>query len=143
MKRFITIAFYASTLFWVCFVAWSFLPEEAPIVSAPGDSIQPLIVKVGGVITISRNLHVKREAPVFVQRTLVRGDCAKSCEIVDLPSGNITLPAATYGNLLRDHKLPTVVEPGDWTAVFTIQWTDRLGRTHYEPLMPLAFKVTP
>lgn len=141
MKTFSHVFFTVMTLIWVSVLIWVFFPLGAPITSLPGDLVYPETVTVGGKIHVVRNLRVIREEPVVVNRAVMRGDCRKTCEIIDLPGGNLTLKVGDYPNVLRDHILPNTVQPGDWRLVFTIQWADRVGALHVEPLTVLAIKV--
>ena len=131
------------TAIWMTVLGWAIWPLDSPYVNLPGATVSPKIVKALGIITISRDFKITRDEPIFVQRTLVRGDCKQSCEIVDLPSGNLMLPVGIYKGMTRDQILPITVEPGNWVARFSIQWRDRLGRSRTEPMEELSFTVVP
>ena len=141
MKRPQTLLFGVLTATWVGALIWALYPIGPPIIGTGNDSVSPQEVEVGGIIHVTRNLHVFREESVMVIRTLIRGNCTINCEIVDLPSGNLTLKPGDYPNVLRDHILPATVQPDTWRIVFAIHWRDRIGRTHIEPLEELSFKV--
>ena len=141
MKKLLSRMFLFSWLFWIASFLWVLFPMSSPIVSMQGDSVAPLIVPVGGTILIKRNMRVTREEPVTVIRTVVQGECAVNCEIIDLSSGNLLLAEGDYIDMKREHILPLSLRPGLWKAKFYINWQDRLGRSHSEPLQELSFTV--
>ena len=143
MRRALNVGFALCIFYWVGTGIWFIWPIDPPMIELPGSTVTPQIVEKLGVITIARTLVVSREESVFVQRVLFRGDCAKSCEIIDMPSGNLTLPIGAYPSMSRDHILQRTVESGEWRAAFNIQWRDRLGRTHIVPMQELKFTVLP
>ena len=129
MKKLLSRMFLFSWVFWVGALLWMLFPMGSPIISAQGDSVEPLVVHVGGTILIKRNLRVTREEPVTVIRTVVQGECAVNCEIIDLSSGNLLLAKGNYIDMKREHILPLSIGPGLWKAKFYINWQDRLGRS--------------
>ena len=136
--------FYALlTATWVGILGWAVWPIGAPIEYLEGDSLVPQRVQVGGTITITRHFRVLREEPATISRTLVRGNCVVTCEVVDLPSSTITLPVQETRTQTRDMVLPDAVEAGTWRAVFAVHWKDRIGRLHIKPLHELTFDVIP
>lgn len=135
--------FYVAVLFWLGLFIWLIWPIEPPITELPGAYVTPTTAKVGGSISILRNFRASRNEPVTVIRTLVRVDCGHDCEVADLPTGKIIFPAGDQPGRVRDHKLPYAVEPGKWKAVFFLEWRDRIGRVHSEPLQELSFTVVP
>ena len=142
MKKLLSKMFLFSWLFWISALLWALFPMGSPIVSMQGDSIEPPIVQVGGTIFIRRNMRVTRKEPVTVIRAVVQGDCSVNCEIIDLSSGNLLLAEGDYIGIKREHILPLSIGPGLWKAKFYINWQDRLGRSHSEPLQELSFTVT-
>jgi len=136
------LAFYgAITALWVSVLTWAVWPTDPPIEYLSGDSVIPQVVNVGGTITVTRRYRVLREEAVTVIRTLVRGDCSISCEVVDLPSSTVTMPVQEFRVQSRDMTLPKTVEPGSWRVVFFQQWRDRIGRVHSSPIPVLRFTV--
>ena len=142
MKR-SSVIFMALTAIWMVVLSWAIWPISAPLVFAEGDAIWPKIVKVGGQISVTRTCSVVRSDQVTIIRALIKGDCSKTCETVDLPSSTVHLPKGHHRTQTRDFMLPPTVDPGEWRVVFVIQWTDRVGRTHRMPLTELKFTVVP
>ena len=127
---------------WVVMLFWAFYPLPAPIVwYAEGESVEPTVVSKGGEITVTRDYEVASDRPVFILRTLIKGDCKKRCEIVDLPSSVISLSPGERRKQTRDFILPDAVEKGIWQVVFVAQWTDALGRVSTQRLNVLSFTV--
>lgn len=112
-----------------------------PVQSLGGDAIEPATVKAGGVFTVTRSLRVHNDTALRVTRAMVKGDCAKNCEIIDLPGGALTLAEGSYVNLRREHFIPTTASAGMWRMVFTIHWQDALWRNRYLTLMELPIEV--
>lgn len=132
----------AMTAIWVSVLIWVFFPLGAPIINLPGDFIDTQTVTVGGKVNVVRNLQVKRQEAVMVHRSMIRGDCSKSCEIINLASSSLMLKVGDYHSVTFTHQLPSIVEPGDWRLVSTTEWIDRIGGSHIESLAELAIKVT-
>lgn len=133
-----------SSLIGVALLAYAYMhPPPSPYVSTGGDSLNPEKVKVLGAVAISRNFLITRREPMFVVRTMVKGDCSVTCEIIDLPGGNLTLEPGAYHNVIRDHSIPSFAQPGHWVLKFSIQWQDRFGRTLSAEMPPLAMEVVP
>lgn len=133
-----TIAMF---VLWAGLLAWMVYTPSSPFVDLGGDKVVPTKVKAGDVVTVTRNFRITREAPMAVTRTMVRGDCKASCEILDLAHGKLLLPPAEYRNVLRDQAIPTTAQPGVWQLIFTVQWEDSLGRDHNQKLAALEIEV--
>lgn len=125
----------------ICVAAMWFYIAIPPIELLGGDSVTPKVVRVRDVITVTRNFRATRNTSVYVTRTLVRGDCRKSCEIVDLPSGELALEEGDYRNARREHYIPGLLQDGTWRLVFSIKWEDWLGRAHVLKLPELEIEV--
>ena len=125
-------------------VAFFFIFPPPPPISTTGndDSVTPTVVKAGETISVTRSLRSISEAPVGVVRTMVKGDCAKSCEVIDLFHGSFSLKVGEHMRVKRDHVIPLRAEPGEWRLVFWITWQDRLGRTLKTKLPELTIEVT-
>lgn len=118
-------------------------PPPSPVTSLEGfvDTVEPVKVHVGGIISVSRNLRSTTGEQVTVFRTIVRGDCKVSCEIVELTSSMISLAPGDYHDAKKDHVLPITADPGVWKIVFTILWKDALGRTLRYELPQLDLEI--
>jgi hypothetical protein len=115
---------------------------QPPIVSIPGDYVEPQKVKAGDTIKIHRYFEVRRLEPVTVIRTMVKGDCSARCVKVNLESGPVILTrTGIYSDGARDHIIPNHIEAGKWTLVFSIRWQGRSGRYIDEPMTPLEIEV--
>lgn len=131
---------------WLAIALWAgttvfLLYAPVPFEDLGGDSISPQKVKAGETVAIIRNLRVIRDTPMRVTRSMIKGDCRRSCEIIDLPSSVLTLQPGEYLNLRRDHIIPLLASPGMWRMAFAIHWEDNLGRGHHESLKDLSFEV--
>jgi hypothetical protein len=124
------------------FIGWTifYLPSP-PVENRGGDSVTPETVKAGGTVTVLRSYRVHREADLTVSRVMVRGDCAKECEVLDLTNSNLVLEPGDYVNVRRDHVIPLRASPGEWTLRFTWHWMDALGRPRTLALVPLRIVV--
>lgn len=131
-----------SALIGLAFLGYAYLSTvHPPYISIGEDTITPKVVRVYGTITVSRNYEITRFEPMFILRTMVRGDCRANCEIVDLQSGHLSLPPGVYRNVVRDQVIPSGAQPGHWVLRYSVQWQDRFGRTLTAPLPPLAVEV--
>lgn len=134
--------FYAAmTLTWVSVIAWALWPLDCPLQYEGGDAVAPKVVSQGGTISVTRKFFVSRESPVTLVRTLIKGDCEKSCETVDLPSSAVALAAGERRTQARDFTLPDTVDAGEWRVVFYVKWKDRIGREHSMKAPELTFTV--
>ena len=132
-----------ATILWTGALVWVMWPLGPPIDFMDNNSVSPATVKAGGEISVTREFIVNRVAPVVVLRTLVRGDCAVTCETVDLASSVVTLAEGERRVQTRSFTLPSSVDAGEWNVVFNVQWQDRIGRAHRLPLKELPFTVVP
>lgn len=125
-------------------LAFAYLNElPSPYIPLGGDSVAPAQAKMFETVAVTRNYEITRAAPMFIVRTMTRGDCRASCEIVDLSSGHLLLPVGVYRNVVRDHIIPSSAQPGQWVLRFSVQWQDRFGRTLTAALPPLQIEVIP
>lgn len=122
-------------------IGWFTWPLEAPIKWMDGDKVAPLELKPGQMLYVTRQFEAIRAEPVVMLRTLIRGDCRKNCDIVDLPSSTINLQIGEHRNQTREFVLPAGMDAGEWRVVFTAQWKDRLGQVQTVKLKELTFKV--
>lgn len=116
-------------------------PIGPPIVDTGDSSVSPKKVRRFDTVTVSRNLRSYRADDVTVVRTMVRGDCNKNCEIIDLPGGRLNLQPGDYKNVSRDHIIPSTAQNGQWRLVFSLLWRDLIGRTKVEVLPELQIEV--
>ncbi len=130
-------------LLWVATVAFYFWPASPPYESFGEDTVTPSHVKAGEAITISRNFRATRRELWTVSRTLVQGDCRKSCELIDLPSGSLMVEEGTYVDVRRTHVIPMRVTPGVWVLRFTVQWDTAFWGTQKSTLPPLTITIDP
>ena len=135
--------FCAFTATWIIVLGWAIWPISPPLSFIEDDAIWPKVVKVGEQITIARTFTVVRSDPVTIIRALIKGDCSKTCETVDLPSSLVHLDEGHRRTQTRDFILPMTVDPGEWRVASIIQWTDRIGRSHRLALKELPFTVVP
>ena len=112
----------AGLLLWAGTTALYFWPPDSPIESMDGDYITPSRVKAGESVVIGRNFRATRDALWTITRVLVRGDCSKSCDRIDLPSSSTTVSEGTYLDNRRPHVIPLYTPPGEWRFEVTIQW---------------------
>lgn len=126
---------------WVVLIGVFLYPMPAPIDFIGGDSVGPVKVKPGGSITVSRNMSVTNAVPMQVTRTMVKGDCKKNCEILDLVHGRLLLDEGEYRNLEREHVIPLLASPGIWRLKFSVAWSDAFGRQHSKDLPELQIEV--
>jgi len=126
----------------VCSALYLFFHEDTPIIDLDGDSVVPQQVLAGGAISVYRSFRFTRDESVTVTRLMVRGDCAKSCEFLDLAQSAHLLKAGDYWNVRREHVIPLQASPGKWSLQFTWQWRDAIGRHHKLALAPLEIEVT-
>ena len=138
-----SVIFSAFTALWIVVLGWAVWPVAPPLEFSEADAIWPKVVKVGGQISITRSFSVTRSDAVTIVRALIKGDCAKSCETVDLPSSVVHLAEGHHRTQTRDFILPLTVDPGLWRVVFVVQGTDRVGRSHRLALKELPFTVVP
>ena len=124
----------AAYLFWL----YAF---PSPIELMGGDTVTPQKVRAGERVSITRNFRVLRAEPLNVTREAIRGDCKKSCEVIDLTSSTMTLPPGEYRNVVREHTIPIHAEPGIWRLVFSVHWQGRFGRYVSESLPELTIEV--
>lgn len=116
-------------------------PRPAPIASMGGDSVSPAKVRTGSAVIVSRNLAITQAIPMHVNRTMVKGDCRKNCEIIDLTHGRLLLDEGEYRNLEREHIIPPQASPGVWRLKFSVGWSDAFGRQKSIELPELSFEV--
>lgn len=126
---------------WLAVLALLFMPEAPPIESLGGDTVEPATVRPGDRVSVTRSFRIVRSVPMSVNRTMVRGDCKRSCDIVDLANGSLTLEAGDHLNVVRPHVIPAFVSPGQWELRFTVVWEDRLGRQRKTVLPELPITV--
>ena len=120
----------------------AFFHQSSPPIEYFGtDSVTPQRVKAGEIISVTRSFRIKRSEDFTVTRALVRGDCTRSCEIVDMSTSQLTLEPNEYRNVERRHTIPRRVDPGVWELRFTFHWHDFLGRDRTLPLPPLFIEV--
>jgi len=129
-------------LYGICFLVW-IATQKPTVESLGGDHVTPAVVKVGGTISISRNVKYNSTDEVRITRSMVKGDCAVNCVTVDLPSSTISRRPGIYMNSVRDHVLPISVTPGHWKLEFTAYWLDRFGRSVPAPFEVLEIEVIP
>lgn len=134
------IALIFALLLWVI-SAVLVMTTPAPFEDLGGDAVSPAMVKPGGSVTITRNIRVLSGEPLRVTRTMLKGDCKKSCEIVDLHGSALTLNPGTYTNLRRDHVIPITVTEGKWRLAFSVHWEDLIGRDRHIKLKELEIEV--
>jgi len=127
-------------LVWVATLA-IILPSPSPIEAMGGDAVAPQITRAGSSVTVVRNFRIMRDIPIRVTRAMVKGDCNKSCEIVDLSTSHLVLAPGVYHNVRREHQIPATVTPGTWTLIFTVHWGNFLGADHKMNLPPLDIEV--
>lgn len=133
----------------ICAVLWSgtilfgFTEPPSPYQSYGVDYVEPTKIHAGDVIGIYRTFKIIRPETVNITRAMVRGDCTKTCEILDLPSGSLTLEPGDYKDVRRDHIIPANITPGIWTLRFTVQWDSRLGIQQSMKLPLLQIEVAP
>ena len=111
-----------------------------PIEFTGNDLIEPKVVIPGSDFRVAREFNVKRSAHVMITRYLVKGDCSKNCEVVDISQGYSYLTKGHYFRW-REHRIPEHTDPGEWTLNVTMKWQDLLGFTHTQNLRPLQIKV--
>ena len=134
------IAVASAIVAWILVFAL-FIP--APVEMLPGDSVIPVTVYAGQTITVSRNFRAKRDVHVWVVREMVRGDCAKSCEVLSLDHSSISIKKGEYHNRMRTHTIPLAATPGIWKLTFSLNYSGIFGRTATIPLVPLEIEVLP
>lgn len=139
-----SLVFSAAVLaLWVVTVVAWVLPETPPIVHWNIDSVSPTSVMPGGTITITRNFVVIRKQKVHVTRTMVKGDCTKQCEFLDISNGTVLLDIGDYPNTSREHVIPQRATPGMWTINVSMSWVDSFGRQHSMSMQPLEIEILP
>lgn len=126
---------------WSVAIAFMVYSPTAPIQFLGGDLVSPTKARAGEAVTVTRSFRILRDDPMTVTRTMISGDCAVSCEIVDLPGGNLALSAGEYLNMARDHVIPAVAQPGMWRLVFSVNWRDHLNRERRVALPALDVEV--
>lgn len=137
-------ALYATlSLTWASLAALYFYVPPSPMVPISGDTATPSIVKVGDIVTVSRNFKITRAAPFKVVRTMVQGDCARNCEIIELSSSSITRQPGVYVGNTRELVIPQTADPGQWVLQYTLHWNDWFGRAHSRPMPPLTIQIIP
>lgn len=139
--KLIKFLLYAVSAMWVMTIAFWMSTPSSPIEQLGGDTVSPERVRAGEIVTVTRNFRIIRNQAMSVSRTMILGDCEKRCEIVDLPSGHLTLAPGDYINIQREHVIPATTDPGEWRLVFSVNWQDRLGRTINERLPELTIEV--
>lgn len=72
---------------------------------------------------------------------MVKGDCKKSCDIVDLHGGALTLAPGNHMNLRRAHIIPPTVTEGKWRLAFSVHWDDMIGRDRHIKLKEIEIEV--
>lgn len=122
---------------------WSYDPGS-PLVPFGGDDyVSSPTVKAGDRITVFRSFVVERKALVHINRVMVKAGCPKNCEVVDLAHGSLILDPGTYRKLPRDHVIPSHTKPGRWALVFTVSYTNLVGRSLSATLPRLEIEVIP
>ena len=129
-------------LYGVCFFVWVAV-QKPTIEILGGDSVSPQLVRVGGTVTVTRNVRYNSTDEVRVTRSIVQGNCAQQCRTVDLPPTVVSRKPGLYVNSSRDHQLPQSVTPGHWRLEFTAYWLDRFGRSVPTPFQVLEIEVIP
>lgn len=119
-----------------------FYPQHSPMEIIGGDKVYPQTVHPGETISIFRSFNVTRLEPMGVTRRMIKGDCKKTCEIVDLVHGSF-LPdkIGPTIDVKRDHTIPMNITPGHWRVMFAVTWHDWLGRTKTMELPELSVEV--
>lgn len=117
------------------------LPSPPPINTMGGDSVEPSVVRAGESVIVVRNFRVLRDSPIRVTRAMVKGDCKKACEIVDLTTSHLILAPGDYHNVKREHHIPATVTPGKWVLVFTMHWDNVFGEDQKVNLPLLELEV--
>lgn len=125
----------------------------SPYRALPGDSVDPVAVRAGEDIYVTRRYEITRAVIFRVTRRLTSGTCptqAKlsadelksntNCEAIDLPYSEIFLQPGFYERR-RSHTIPHNAKPGVYALKFTIHWEDRFGRTISEDMPPLEVEV--
>lgn len=125
--------------------AASFVVEKSRSPYSPlgGDSVTPTRVRIGDKFVVSRSFRVTRQGAITVSRTMVRGDCNVSCEIVDLYTGALLLGDGEYRSIKREFIVPITAVPGAWSLEFAVHWDNAFGRSQTYKLPSLKIEVVP
>lgn len=134
------IALLLAVFLWVL-SAVLVLVAPAPVVDLGNPSVSPTVVKPGERIEVTRNIRILKPDSLRVVRTMVKGDCKKACDIVDLHGGALTLATGDHMNLRRYHVIPVTVSEGKWRLAFSVHWDDLIGRDRHIKLKELEIEV--
>ena len=137
------IAIVMGLTLWLATIALYLWPQSPPFESFGTDTVTPDRAKVGESFVVSRNYRATRREVWAITRTMVRGDCRKSCEFVELPAGALLVGEGTYVDVRRSYVVPANVTPGVWTLLFTVQWDAAFWGTQKMPLPPLTITIDP
>lgn len=137
------IAFVTGIALLLSTIALYLWPQSPPFESFGTDTVTPDRVKAGGTFVISRNYRTTRREVWTITRTMMRGDCAKSCEFVELPSGSLLVEEGTHVDVRRSYVVPAQVTPGVWTLRFTVQWDTTFWGTQKASLPTLTITIDP
>lgn len=131
----------AGALCWLATIALWLWPAPAPFESFGVDTVTPDRIKPGDAFVVSRNYRATRRELWTVTRTMVRGDCAKTCEFVDLPAGSLMVEEGSYVDIRRAYVAPVTITPGVWVLRFTVQWDSLFWGVQKKSLPPLSITV--
>ena len=124
-------------------VAWLALYSLSPPVNNwHDDSVSPTTARTGDEIVVARSFDAIRTDTIKVTREMIRGDCKKSCDRVEMPSGTLTVEPGPYREVKKTFVIPAAATPGEWRLVFTVHWDDSMGRTFKQKLPELVVQVT-
>ena len=120
---------------------WTYAPS--PYQPTGTDYIEPVKVKRGQVFTVYRSFTWRGTDKAFIQRSMLRRDCAVECTFKQLESGNLTLEPGFYDRLGRAQRVPDDVTPGVYDLIYVLYWHNIIGREVSEHLPRLSIEVLP
>jgi hypothetical protein len=141
VSRAANFALAAASVLWLATGAAWFYSPPPPVVGWVNSSVEPIKAKAGDTIEVSRTFTATRDESMLVTRTMVKGDCKKACEIIDLPSSTLNLTRGDYTGIKREFIIPITASPGVWTLRFSIHWQNWVGRTLTQALPELTVEV--
>lgn len=132
---------FAAVAPWVATaVLWLYV-QSPPVENWHDDIVSPTTVRVGDEIVVSRSFDAMRTDVINVTREMIRGDCKKTCDRIELPGGSLQIEPGEYRGVKKTYIVPAAASPGEWRLAFTIHWEDRFGRSLKQKLPELNIRV--